>query len=138
MVTINQKKLLKTEQKIRSGKHIDFLFKNKNDDTVFLVEVMNIHLGQTLRDSEVEVQNFINQKLQRKNLEKGFDENRSFFYLFPIVWTTIENLEILIKYSNDGLGVSNTLPLFCHQSFTNNIDDQVIHKFGPVKTILEK
>ena len=122
-----------------TGKKIDFLFE-RNGNEIIPVEVMNIHIPENkkIRSIYEDIAGFLYQRFAIKIKEKEFSQN-NIFYLAPVVWSSnIENLQILSEfYKNNCINIKIVLPLFCHQNFTNNIDDEFKHKFEPISEIFD-
>ncbi len=138
LVEFNGFRLKQIEYITYTGKKIDFLFE-KNGNELIPVEVMNIHIPEDKKLSIFDdIAGFLYYRFINKIKEKEFGEN-NIFYLAPVVWSSnIENLKILSDfYKNNCINLKNVLPLFCHQNFTNNIDDELKHKFEPISEIFD-
>lgn len=124
--------LIEIEHKLPNGKHIDFVFQKEDEETKVYIELMNIHISKQLDSNPENYHNFLDIKFKQKNISKGYNPPLIDFLLVPVILTSFENLKILKEFSRTNISTQNLFPLFCPFSFTNEIDNQLLHYFGPI------
>ena len=117
---IGRYELINIEEQIQpeSNKCADFLFLDKKDEKKNLLEIVNLHLYLREIESDINIKQFIEGKLNEK-MKTKFISPKYDFYLQPVLWIKSENeLELLQElYSESGLEINNILAPFVYFTY---------------------
>jgi hypothetical protein len=133
-------KLVKVEAPVsakrKKGISVDFQFYDESKNTLWHLEVMNIHLNDK-NTSELEaIQNLLVQKIDSKISATQIKQHPHIF-LVPVLWGQFTEIEkIRIFYQSQNPLFFNTSTPVCFATFTNESGNK-FHKFGTIDTIFE-
>jgi len=136
--------LLQFEKKIQNGKHIDFYLKNKITGFEIFIEVVNIHLDDTVPYDEISVGDVVEKKIDDKIkcTTKGIshlnDIERDLNFL-AMVWCDLETLNDNRQFFEDFAEKYYKLLQPCIiLQYRENLSNDYKYIFGTITSILEK
>lgn len=113
----------------------DLLLKRNNDNVLFLVEIVNVHLENRKLNNKDLITKFVDGKIKEK-LKKTFFENPKYeLYLQVVIWIdNIKQVEILSEIFNKRKKKNIFIPM-CYLTYVDKYGE-FEHRFEYVNTIL--
>jgi hypothetical protein len=126
----------KIEERLSSGKEIDFAFFGLDQGKKVLIEIVNIHLEIFENKNDIEMVKLYRQKIFEKLKEKTngslADMN---FSLIPVVWGSHEELLRLYSLYNKGITIENlnVIEPNCYMCYT--YETGILNYFGRLSSM---
>lgn len=118
-----------------STKTIDFKLRKISDNSLYLVEVVNIHIDSDRIENDPEkIKKFLNHRLTQKIESK---ETKTNFYLIPVIWSGWHELKIYSEFfKNHKLENQNIIEPFSYITFIDPKNEHIfMHRFNRLSTL---
>ncbi len=129
--------LLNIEERIYDHNNVqaDLFLRRKLDNKEFLVEIVNIHIENRQLNKKVQIEKFVNGKINEKVEKTFFDNPKQELFLQPVIWIeSFEQIKILAKIFRKRNRKNIFIPM-CYLTCKNR-DGTFEHRFEYVNTIL--
>jgi hypothetical protein len=127
------------EEKLSNSKTIDFKLRYMANDSLRLVEVVNIHLNPEKVDSN---ENLIKSFLGNRFIKKIADKKKGLkidFFLIPVLWGQWKDIQIYSEhFKKNSIDMPYVIEPVAFVTFHDQNDDNyLLHRFGNVSNLFE-